>query len=76
MDWVNALIGELRATIDYYLPEQDFQQPKFQEILLCGGGAGLLGLAPLIEQKLKVKTLVAGLTEKFILASKSGIKTN
>ena len=69
-DWVQELIREINATVNYYSTLNSLSAVSMQKVLLCGGGAGLIGLSELLQKKLALEVEVADPLQKFIGSKK------
>jgi len=69
--WVQELTREIKATISYSNTLNGLNAAPQPNILLCGGGAGLIGLAELLQKSLDLEVEVAVPLQKFIEPKKT-----
>lgn len=59
--WTQSLIQEIQSTITFF-KESNPRAPEFEKIILCGGGAALLGLDARLRESIKIPVEVCNPT--------------
>lgn len=65
---LNLLKEEISLLINSF--NKDFLENPIEELILTGGGSGLIGLAKYLEDELKIKTVQGNSFEKIIVSDK------